>query len=126
MLSRPSDSSLWSRRRITTDSPHWTGIVEILILAVIFYAILRFFRGTRGSAILTGFAILFAALIVITRLTNLQILNWLLQKMMLYLALALIGGLVHGLRLNFIEFYQWGLGEEGRPFRPFARKDVER
>ncbi len=72
------------------EYPNWTGLVEILILAVIFYYILKFFRGTRGAAILTGFAILFATLIVITRLTNLQILNWLLQKLMLYLALALI------------------------------------
>ncbi|MBK8974623.1 MAG: V-type ATP synthase subunit I [Planctomycetes bacterium] len=42
------------------------------------------------------------------------------------LVLGLIGGLVHGLRLNFIEFYQWGLSEEGRPFRPFAKREVER
>jgi V/A-type H+-transporting ATPase subunit I len=38
------------------------------------------------------------------------------------LALGVVGGFVHGLRLNFIEFYQWGLGEEGRAFRRFARK----
>lgn len=72
------------------ENPDWNGLVEILILAVIFYYILQFFRGTRGAAILTGFVILFATLIVITRLTNLQILNWLLQKLMFYLALALI------------------------------------
>jgi V/A-type H+-transporting ATPase subunit I len=36
-------------------------------------------------------------------------------------ALAVMGGVVHGLRLNMIEFFNWGLGAEGRPFEPFAR-----
>lgn len=39
--------------------------------------------------------------------------------------LALIGGVVHGLRLNCIEFFNWSLTEEGHPFQPF-RKKVER
>jgi len=44
---------------------------------------------------------------------------------MLNLALSLISGVVHGLRLNFIEFYKWGLPEEGTPYRKFTRKEVE-
>jgi len=32
---------------------------------------------------------------------------------------------VHGLRLNFIEFFTWGMEEEGRPFRPFQTKEIE-
>ena len=40
----------------------------------------------------------------------------------LNLALALMSGVVHGLRLNFIEFFRWSLSGEGRPFRAFARK----
>ncbi len=40
----------------------------------------------------------------------------------LNLALAVMSGLVHGLRLNFIEFYNWGLSDEGYPFRAFAKK----
>lgn len=42
----------------------------------------------------------------------------------LNLALSLMSGVVHGLRLNFIEFYNWGLSEEGYPFRAFAKKEV--
>ena len=37
-------------------------------------------------------------------------------------ALAVMGGVVHGLRLNFIEFLGWGLTEEGRPFVPFSAR----
>ena len=39
--------------------------------------------------------------------------------------LALMSGVVHGLRLNYIEFFKWGLAEEGVAFRPFARKEVQ-
>lgn len=40
-------------------------------------------------------------------------------------ALAMMSGVVHGLRLNYIEFFKWGLSEEGIAFRPFARKEVQ-
>lgn len=72
------------------EIPGWSGLLEILILAALFYYLLKIFRGTRGSAILTGVIILFVALILLTKLTNLTILNFLLQGLMVYLALALI------------------------------------
>jgi V/A-type H+-transporting ATPase subunit I len=43
----------------------------------------------------------------------------------LNLGLSVMSGVVHGLRLNFIEFYKWGLPEEGTAFRRFARKEVQ-
>jgi len=43
----------------------------------------------------------------------------------LNLGLAIMSGVVHGLRLNFIEFYKWGMSEEGYPFKAFARKEVQ-
>ena len=43
----------------------------------------------------------------------------------LNLALSIMSGVVHGLRLNFIEFYNWGMSEEGYPFKAFARKEVQ-
>jgi V/A-type H+-transporting ATPase subunit I len=36
--------------------------------------------------------------------------------------LGLLGGVVHGLRLNCIEFFNWSLTEEGYAFEPFRRK----
>ncbi|MEJ2689895.1 MAG: V-type ATP synthase subunit I [Deltaproteobacteria bacterium] len=38
--------------------------------------------------------------------------------------LAVMSGVIHGLRLNFIEFFHWGLAEEGRPFKPFQRRRI--
>lgn len=72
------------------ENPGWSGALEILILATAFYLLLRFFRGTRGAAILSGLAILLLVLIVLTKFTNLLILNWLLQRLMVYLSLALV------------------------------------
>jgi V/A-type H+-transporting ATPase subunit I len=42
----------------------------------------------------------------------------------LNLLLSVMSGVVHGLRLNFIEFYNWALLGEGYPFRPFRKKEA--
>jgi V/A-type H+-transporting ATPase subunit I len=42
----------------------------------------------------------------------------------LNLILALASGVIHGLRLNFIEFFNWSMPEEGRPFKAFAKKEA--
>jgi len=41
----------------------------------------------------------------------------------LNLLLGLASAVIHGLRLNVIEFFNWGLTEEGKLFRPFAKKE---
>ncbi|EGV29529.1 V-type ATPase 116 kDa subunit [Thiorhodococcus drewsii AZ1] len=43
---------------------------------------------------------------------------------LLNLALSLMSGVVHGLRLNFIEFYNWALSGEGYPFKPFKKAEL--
>lgn len=41
----------------------------------------------------------------------------------LNLLLSISSGVIHGLRLNFIEFFNWSLPEEGYLFKAFARKE---
>lgn len=41
----------------------------------------------------------------------------------LNLLLGVSSGVIHGLRLNVIEFFNWGLKDEGRLFTPFRRKE---
>ncbi|MCP4396940.1 MAG: hypothetical protein GY801_06530 [bacterium] len=41
----------------------------------------------------------------------------------LNLLLSITSGFIHGLRLNFIEFFNWSLPEEGYLFKAFARKE---
>jgi len=40
----------------------------------------------------------------------------------LNLLLGIISGFVHGLRLNYIEFFKWAISEEGYPFAAFSKK----
>ena len=42
---------------------------------------------------------------------------------LLNLILGIVSGVVHGLRLNLIEFLNWSISEEGYPFRAFSRKE---
>jgi V/A-type H+-transporting ATPase subunit I len=43
---------------------------------------------------------------------------------LLNLLLAVMSGAVHGLRLNYIEFYNWALSGEGYAFQPFRKKET--
>ena len=43
----------------------------------------------------------------------------------LNLGLGIINGFVHGLRLNYIEFFKWALSEEGYPFKAFRKMKIE-
>lgn len=72
------------------ELPDVSGWIEILILAAMLYFVFRLFKGTRGSAILSGLIILFGILFAITNLSHLDVLNWLLSKLMLYISLAVV------------------------------------
>ena len=77
---------MWSR----VEFPGLNGWIEILCLAVIFYYLFFFLKGTRGAPVLTGLVLLFIGLIVLTRLIHLDALNWLLGRFLVYLALAVL------------------------------------
>ncbi|MGD1973636.1 MAG: V-type ATPase 116kDa subunit family protein [Desulfobacterales bacterium] len=72
------------------------------------------FNGMAGQVkgSLPGVGILFAFLIILLGHT-------------LNFVLSLSSGFIHGLRLNFIEFFRWSIPGEGRPFNAFARKEKE-
>jgi V/A-type H+-transporting ATPase subunit I len=40
----------------------------------------------------------------------------------LNLVLGIMSGVIHGLRLNLLEFYNWGVEGEGTPFKPFRKR----
>jgi len=43
----------------------------------------------------------------------------------LNILLCLMSATVHGLRLNFIEYFSWGVSEEGYPFKAFSKQEVK-
>ncbi len=66
------------------------GLMEILVLALGFYFIIQFFRGTRGAQVLTGLVVFIVGLIGLTRVFHLDVINWLLQRFSVYIAVALV------------------------------------
>lgn len=42
----------------------------------------------------------------------------------LNILLCLMSAVVHGLRLNVIEFFNWGLSDEGYPFKAYTKKEI--
>lgn len=70
--------------------PYIHGLVEIVCLAVLFYSVLLFFRGTRAASTLAGFSLVFVVMIVVTRIFHLDALHWMLQRFSVYLAVAIL------------------------------------
>lgn len=70
--------------------PRLTGVFEILVMAVVLYYIMDFFKGTRSAQVMSGFIFLLVALTLLTRLFNLDALNWILQRISVYAAVAFI------------------------------------
>lgn len=69
---------------------HWRDAVEILILAALAYNGYLFFRATRGARILTGLLVLLLSLTFISLLLELEVINWLLQRFSVFLAIGLV------------------------------------
>jgi len=65
-------------------------IVQVVVLACIFYYIFLFFRGTRGAQVLVGLALLLIVLIGVTHVFKLNELNWIVRHVSVYLAVALL------------------------------------
>ncbi len=93
----------WLNRLVT---PNIYGWIEIACLAILFYYVLYFFRGTRAMPVLTGFVLVFVVLIMATHFLHLDALNWLLGRFSVYLAVALL--------VIFQPEIRWALGELGK------------
>lgn len=70
--------------------PDVTGIIEILVLTVVFYGILIFFRGTRSAQVMTGLILFLLTFTLLTHFFHLDALNWLLQRLSVYVAVAFV------------------------------------
>lgn len=57
----------------------WQTIVDILLVALIFYGLLRLFRGTRAVQVLRGLLVVVLAIALVTNLLDLTAFPWLLR-----------------------------------------------
>jgi diadenylate cyclase len=58
----------------------WQTIVDILLVALIFYGLLRLFRGTRAVQVLRGLLVVVLAIALVTNLLDLTAFPWLLRN----------------------------------------------
>ncbi len=68
----------------------WRGLFEIALLSVGIYYGYLYFRGTRGAKVLTGLAIVFLTLTLISQLLNLTVIGWIIRSFSVFLAVALV------------------------------------
>ena len=57
----------------------WRSAFEIILLSVGIYYGYLYFRGTRGAKVLTGLAIVFLTLTLISTLLNLVVIGWIVR-----------------------------------------------
>jgi diadenylate cyclase len=68
----------------------WRSAFEIILLSVVIYYGYVYFRGTRGAKVLTGLAIVFLTLTLISTLLNLVVIGWIVRSFSVFLAVALV------------------------------------
>ncbi len=68
----------------------WRGLFEILLLSVGIYYGYLYFRGTRGAKVLTGLAIVFLTLTLISQILSLTVIGWIVRSFSVFLAVALV------------------------------------
>jgi diadenylate cyclase len=68
----------------------WRSAVEIAILAAVLYHFYLYFRGTRGAKVLTGLALIFLALILVSQLLQLVVISYIVKNLTAFLAFALV------------------------------------
>ncbi len=65
-------------------------LADILIMAVLIYGVLSFFRGTTAVSVLYGLGLLLLAMLVVTGLPQLTVLNWMLRNSLPAISVALV------------------------------------
>ncbi|MCF6205026.1 MAG: ATPase [Methylococcaceae bacterium] len=117
IIKKPSDAFL----KILDGLKNITGITKI------FGDILSYMRLFALGLASTSLALTFNQLAeqVYSSASGLGLLSSILILILghsLNLMLCLMSGVVHGLRLNFIEFYNWSVSDEGYAFKAFSNK----
>jgi diadenylate cyclase len=69
---------------------YWRAAFEIVLLAAVIYYFLLLFRGTRGAAVFTGFVIALLVVMGLTRIFELDVMNWILSRVLAFLAIAVL------------------------------------
>ncbi len=96
---------------------HWRSAIEIGILAVLIYYGYLYFRFTRGAQVLTGLAVIFLSLTVVSLLLDLEVVSWILKGFLAFFAIAVVVIFQPELRRALAELgsHKWFGAERGDP-----------
>jgi diadenylate cyclase len=77
-------------RIVSLIAGNWKAVFEVLLLAGVIYYLLMLFRGTRGAAVFTGFVIVLLVVAALTRFFQLDVISWILGRVLALLAVAVL------------------------------------
>ncbi len=69
---------------------YWRAALEVFILSVVIYFILRFIRDNRGGRVLLGLVMLVLLLTLISQVFDLKAIHWLLEHFFAFIVLAIL------------------------------------
>jgi diadenylate cyclase len=79
----------WLTDTLSRASMNWWDVLDILLVSVIIYEILKLIRGTRAVQMIVGTAMI-GALFYVSEWANLEAANWLIRNVAGYLVFAVI------------------------------------
>lgn len=77
-------------RLLELVSTYYRPVIEIGLLTAVFYYLLLLLRGTRGAAVFSGLVIALAVLGGVTQIFQLEVINWILSRVLTWLAIAVV------------------------------------
>jgi diadenylate cyclase len=109
----------WLTAWVERPAIGWRDLLDIAIVSVLVYEVLKLIRGTRAAQMMLG-AALIAGLLVLSQVADLQTVNWLIRNMVGYIVFAAIvlfqsdirRALAHLGRAPFFRLLERGESEE--------------
>lgn len=76
----------WTLQSLPTN---WLNVLDVLLVALVFFLVLQMVRGTRAATLLRGMIIVLIMVWTLSSVLNLQAFSWLLRQSLTALAVAL-------------------------------------
>jgi diadenylate cyclase len=77
---------LWTVQSLPTS---WQNVLDVLLVALVFFLVLQMVRGTRAATLLRGIIVVLVMVWTLSVVLNLQAFSWLLSRTLTALAVAL-------------------------------------
>src|SRR4030088_767009 len=108
---------LWIQLEEVARHLGWVEVIDVAVITIVLYYVLKLLRGTQGTQILVGLVVL-AVVGVLSTTFNLVLLSWLFKNGAPYLVIAIIVMFQPELRRALDQLGR--LGHLGRPLSAFS------